>query len=54
MTNNELMTEVEWRKHAQRPSRLFEFLHLDFLRHSAFVLSHSFERSACTGSELNR
>ncbi len=54
MTNDELITKLEWQKHARQPSGLFGFLHLDFLRHSAFVLRHSFERSACTGSELNR
>ena len=54
MTDDELMTKLEWQKHGRRSSRLFEFLHLDFLRHSAFVLRHSFEGSACTGPEVNR
>jgi hypothetical protein len=53
MTNDESMTKLEWQKLARRPLRLFGFRHLDFLRHSAFVLRHSFERGTCTGSELN-
>jgi hypothetical protein len=48
------MTKLEWQKHARQPSGLFGVSAFGFLRHSAFVLRHSFERSACTGSELNQ